>query len=165
MVGVTLLCVWLGVVCNRANRQRQAVEAITKAGGEVLYDYQTGEDGLPANRDAPQPGPKWLRDLIGIDYFATAAGVSINVQTGASDKMFEAVEQLPHLKRIDLVGITFPGATIGCLRNATQLHGLAIYNCEMADADWKVLDACPTWNRWNWLALVLMTLPCRTSRV
>lgn len=59
MIAVTLLCVWLGVVCNRANRQRRAVEAIVEAGGQVLYDYQFDE-GDRLNPPPALPGPNWL---------------------------------------------------------------------------------------------------------
>jgi hypothetical protein len=36
-VVVTILCVWLSVVVNRAHRQRDAVAAIEALGGEVGY--------------------------------------------------------------------------------------------------------------------------------
>ena len=40
LVVVTVLCVWLGFKVNAARRQKEAVEAILKAGGQVSYDYQ-----------------------------------------------------------------------------------------------------------------------------
>ena len=82
LVAVALFGIWLGVIANRANRQRRAVQAITKAGGSVWYDYQADGSGSEAiepdvRPDAPEPGPSWLRKLIGIDYFANVVGASM----------------------------------------------------------------------------------------
>ena len=51
MVLVTVLCVWLGLVSERARKQREAVAAIEALGGWVWYDYQ--------NSGQEPPGPKW----------------------------------------------------------------------------------------------------------
>ena len=67
MLVVTVFCVWLGVTAKRAQDQRQAVVAIYKLGGRVLYDHQIEE--------SDPPGPAWLRQLIGVEYFFNVARV------------------------------------------------------------------------------------------
>jgi hypothetical protein len=60
---LTILCIWLGVLVLRARNQQRAVQAITAAGGWVLYDAGMGESYwsmLPAER----PGFKRLHSII-----------------------------------------------------------------------------------------------------
>jgi hypothetical protein len=64
---ITGLGIWLGLQVNRVNRQRRAVAEITARKGIVGYDYQT--DLNPKTSEKEPPGPKWLRQLIGDDYF------------------------------------------------------------------------------------------------
>src|SRR5689334_19696866 len=79
---VTLLCVWLGLWANRAERQKRAVAWFKAHGGEVHYDYEftmhpaktdeyTKVDGAQlifeydenGDRIAPPlPGPSCLHD-------------------------------------------------------------------------------------------------------
>src|SRR5262245_56517524 len=70
-IAVTIFGTWLGVRVTRAIEQRDAVAAIRAAASdvEVFYDCQIDESGAYIS-DAQAPGPEWLRQLIGIDYFA-----------------------------------------------------------------------------------------------
>src|SRR5579863_5667165 len=61
-VVVTALGVWLGVVVNRANRQREAVVAIEALGGTVYY----AEPDEDASEAFPRP---FLRRWLPRDYF------------------------------------------------------------------------------------------------
>ena len=46
--------------------------------------------------DDPQPpGPEWLRQVIGLDYFASVVSVRINL---ASDEYLDATSELPDLR-------------------------------------------------------------------
>src|SRR5215475_8806822 len=58
---------WLGYKVRQAKRQQDTILAIMKLGGTVIYDYEY--------EGAPLPGPKWLRDLIGVDFFAAPYAV------------------------------------------------------------------------------------------
>jgi len=71
LVLLTVLCVWLGVTVNRARKQREAVAAIEALGGYVRYEYQYGSGQEP-------PGPKWLRELIGEEYFVSVVYVVLH---------------------------------------------------------------------------------------
>src|ERR1700722_15259159 len=63
----------LGWFIHRATVQRDAVRAIEAAGGTVRYDFQQTPSFLTPSK---LPGPKWLLDLIGIDFFANVTSVS-----------------------------------------------------------------------------------------
>ena len=84
------------------NRQRRAVKAIEKAGGTVGYDYEIDENGwlFPGYRSPP--GPTWLRNLIGIDYFATIGAVCLNtgsdVTKATIDDAVGRLSDLPDLQ-------------------------------------------------------------------
>ena len=58
---------WLGWIVRSARIQREAVAAIKSIGGIVTYDWELkNENGIPR---AQTPAPRWLADLIEIDYF------------------------------------------------------------------------------------------------
>ncbi len=73
MALVILLGVGMGWVVRRARVQREAVEMIKAAGGEVVFDYQR-----PWRRNAEPWGPKWLRRWLGDEYFRDVVEVRLN---------------------------------------------------------------------------------------
>jgi Leucine Rich repeat len=114
LVMMTVLCVWLGIQVNAARRQKQAVEAILKAGGSVNYTYQLRPDAdrfvgpgfsmFPCARNASIPGPTWLRKLIGDDYFRTAFQVQIALNDEDSSKAaIRAIANLPTIRCVSLI--------------------------------------------------------------
>ena len=78
LVLVTLTCVWLGLKVNAARRQKEAVDAILKVGGEVVYDYQMFPEGhareFLLDSNAAPSEPAWLRKLFGVDFMHTVLG-------------------------------------------------------------------------------------------
>src|SRR4051794_14492552 len=74
LIVISLFAGWLAVQVNRAHRSQAAIAAIRQFGGQVQYDYETGADGLPVKNALP-PGPAWLRNLIGVEYFANVKAV------------------------------------------------------------------------------------------
>lgn len=76
--GVTLFCVLLAWQLHKAKQQKAAVAAIGAAGGWVHYDYQR-PDSLTGSVD-PQARPwepKWLLDMVGIDFFHDVVEVNM----------------------------------------------------------------------------------------
>ena len=57
-VAVALPCGWLATEMKQARKQREAVEGIWKARGNIVYAY------------AMPPGPQWFRKLLGENLFA-----------------------------------------------------------------------------------------------
>jgi hypothetical protein len=96
MIAVTLFCVAAGVVSSNAMRQKRAVERIKSLRAvAVYYDYQLDGKLNPHSVEPVAPGPDWLRNLLGVDYFATVTSVRVNVGT---DEFLEAAADLPHLR-------------------------------------------------------------------
>ena len=75
VVVLTVFCVWLGLLVHRVNKQKEAVQWVKDQGGAVFYDFEWNVEG--GQIDDPQPpGPDWLRELIGVDYFADVVKVN-----------------------------------------------------------------------------------------
>jgi len=69
------LFAWGGYKIRQAEKQKVAVEWVKEHGGIVRYDYQLDEDGKKI-KNAEPPGPDWLRNLVGIDYFCNVEMVA-----------------------------------------------------------------------------------------
>ena len=80
-VGVTIVCVLLGVVVRHVEQQKRTIAALQVDDGvTVHYDFEErpshNHSDWQLGKDWPElPGPARLRDLIGIDYFAGVGGV------------------------------------------------------------------------------------------
>lgn len=73
MLGIACLAVFLGWQVHKARQQREAVAAVRRHGGDVGYnhDFVSG-----VWMDGKNPwGPKWLRRLIGDEYFQSVVYV------------------------------------------------------------------------------------------
>jgi len=118
-LGVMMLLVmavggWLGWLTHRARVQREAVAAIVHAGGEVFYDHDW------MNPAAKPPGPVWLRELIGRDYFDTVCGVG-----GDNPAVDDAVvAQIGRLTQIRFIGLQGSTVTDSGLAGLAGLHDL-----------------------------------------
>ena len=96
LLGITVVAAWLGLVAHRASQQRTVVRWITKSGGSVDYDFQL-RGSAPFTGYAKPPGPKWLRELIGIDYFADVASVNLNGRPIADLSPLSSLKRLEEL--------------------------------------------------------------------
>ena len=82
-VATTVLCIWLGMIVTRGERQKKAVAWVKEMGGNLTYDYEidVGPRAVPSmGVELPKgepPGPKWLRELIGVDHFATVKSATL----------------------------------------------------------------------------------------
>jgi hypothetical protein len=98
---VTVFAVWLGVLVHPINKQKQVVAWVRDQKGEFYYDFEWDhETGAPIE-DATPPGPDWLRDLIGIDYFADVVMVDLS-GTGNPD-----VTPLLELESLQVLDLSF----------------------------------------------------------
>jgi Leucine-rich repeat (LRR) protein len=138
LIGTTALCIWLGLVCNRANRQKRAVAMIKSAGGMVGYDDQNNHPGVFASQPFPPHGLGWLCDLVGDDYFGTVGSVSMVTAKGSGGDAVEVLGDLPHLSEINLEWITIPDAIMSRL-TGLPLRYLAIVRCKVSSVGWESL--------------------------
>ena len=133
MVLVLVVGGGLGWQVYRLRSQRLAVAAIRAAGGTVLYDYQFSTD--PAIRTrlrgvTEPPAPRWLRRLVGDEFFQSAASVGsdrqvtpellaavaqldglLNLHVRSATRMDDAWPILERLRRLDAITLSGPGVT------------------------------------------------------
>jgi hypothetical protein len=140
---ITLMCTWMGILANRAARQRRAAAVINRR-GQALYDYQV-EDGwargipisfLQKSPSPPPPGPKWLRELVGVDYLASVVKVTFWVP---DEDALRALDDLPHVASFRLDGHEFGDRELERLAGL-KLRDLTVENTSASNAGWSVLD-------------------------
>lgn len=130
--------VWPAVVSYHANLQKRAVEVIKASGGEVRYDFEYDRNLDRRTDDPAPPGPDWLRNVIGVDYFASVTCVDFR---NADDRSLAAVAGLPNLRALVLTGdLNVTDAGLGWLAKNYQLEELRIDGCRnLTDAGLKHL--------------------------
>ena len=60
---------WVTGRVNQKRSERQFVAAIVKSGGRVQYDFDPLAGRDRRNSEPKWPGPKWLRQLLGDNFF------------------------------------------------------------------------------------------------
>ena len=117
----------LGWFIHRATIQRDAVKAIVAATGTVGYDFQQ----FHYVRDLP--GPKWLVDLVGIDFFADV--VSVTIRTPQTDAILLQVGRLHRLKWLDAPSVQVTDAGLARLAGLPEIRSLSCSGApELTDA-------------------------------
>jgi hypothetical protein len=124
-------CSWLAVKVQQAKRQREAVDAIQKLGGGVIYDYDV------YGKPKPQP-PPWLRYLLGDDFFANIGGVSFR-NTQVTDAELEMLKGLTQVHQLYVNSPQVTDAGLETLKGLTQLQGLCLNNTQVTDAGLETL--------------------------
>jgi hypothetical protein len=138
LLAVTGLGIWLGVEVNRARRQREIVSAIFDVGGYAAYDWQFVEGewdrdiGLQETAADYPPGPKWLRRIVGDDFFQTVVLVFI-FEVPLTDDQLPPVEQLPALKVLDLSHTQIGDASLHRIARLSRLRFLDISHTNVTD--------------------------------
>ncbi len=107
--------------------------------GLVRYDYQSDD---PFVENDPPPGPAWMRNLIGLDYFATVVEVEIHVNV-ADDETASTLGDLPHLRSLSLSGTGITDSVMSRLQSLTQLQELEVAYSSVTDAGWEPLKHFP----------------------
>jgi hypothetical protein len=115
----------LGWIVRSARIQRDAVAAIRRHGGSVLYD---GEGGSRVYFDGRQFAPNWLVDHVGVDYFDNV--VSVHLAQGGSAADLHDVGRLSHVMQLRLYGPFVTDAGLAELKRLTNLFLLDIGDTE-----------------------------------
>ncbi len=147
---------WLALRVQQAKRQRAAVELITSTDGQVRYESglalssrtrtgpgasvaATAAGGSVANPPGRKTGiallapPRWLRSLLGEDFFYDVDYVWIF----ANDAGLARLKDLRQLKGISLNYTRLTDAGWSGLMEAPHLRGLAIGRTPVTDARFK----------------------------
>jgi hypothetical protein len=111
LIGVTVICVLLGLQLHRAAEQKEAAQAIRDAGGWVYYDYQqfnprTGGGVLNAHPSEPD----WMLRHLGVDFFhdVRAVNMSFDETAGRRDNELSGIPIARHLarfRRLEFLGL------------------------------------------------------------
>jgi hypothetical protein len=121
MVLVLVVGGGLGWFIRRATVQRDAVKAITAAGGSVTYDFQQKAGFF--NPNPASPGPKPLVGLLGVDFFANVTSVKIGTQS--TDAILAHVGQLRRLERLDARSTPVTDAGLAHLSGLSELRSMS----------------------------------------
>jgi Leucine-rich repeat (LRR) protein len=96
---VLVLCAWLAYVSNRARKQEELVRRLVHEGrGVVGYHHQIDANGKGI-RDAPLPGPAWLRKLIGDHAFLRLWFVGLYT---SNEEDLRLLSQFPSIEQLSL---------------------------------------------------------------
>ena len=85
ILGLSVACAWK---FEKVRRQREVVAWVLNSGGRVMYDYEHAESGFGIVRNPQPPSPKWLIELVGIDFFADVVFVSLDPKQANTDALF-----------------------------------------------------------------------------
>ena len=128
---LTVLCVWLGWTVHLANEQRKAVEWVREKGGSVEYDYEHNPNPFSVVKGKP-PVPKWLVQLLGVDYFGNVTGVDIGVPVEDSPvRDLTPLAGLQSLQELNLYSTQVNDLTP--LANLTSLETLYVINTPVSE--------------------------------
>jgi len=127
MIVTAVAALWLGIKTNQVRRQRVAVAAIKASGGRVIYDFQ--RQGAGQKQDEKPPAPKWLRDLIGDDYFQSVVAVDWDHEQKLKADDLRWLRDLPKLDDLNLNYTNVDDEGLAHLRELTSLKHLCLEQC------------------------------------
>jgi Leucine rich repeat len=134
----------LGQRIEQKRKERAAVEAIAKLGGNVEYDYETVKGATP-------PGLKFLRDWLGENFFTEVATVQIHAHDTGLDWLIPIKEvtlkdshftetglarlkSLPGLRSLSLSGNRITDKELARLNGLAKLKSLSLAGADIGDA-------------------------------
>ncbi len=130
VVFVLVIGGWFGWIVRSARIQREAVAAIERAGGSVIYDWQW-KNGRYLDGTEPL-APRWLVERLGFDYFGNVSEVCKFNEQG--DAVLARVGELHRLETLDLESSHATDAGLACIIGLNSLKQLLISNTEVSDA-------------------------------
>jgi hypothetical protein len=132
IVFVVVVGAGLGWIVRQAQIQRDAVAAITRAGGWAAYDWQW-RGGKMISEGTPW-APGWLVDLIGVDYFDHVTAVGFPETSGVTDATLAHVGSLTRLQVLYVNSPSLSDAWLVHLKGLTKLSGLDLSGTHITDA-------------------------------
>ncbi len=137
-VVITLWALWLGWICDRAHRQREAVAAVLAAGGGVEYDDADPNDpftGVERDWTAWQwPGKAALRRWLGRDYVDNLVVVGLRAEH-VDEALLMRLMRVPTLRHLDIHGLGAGSRTWAHLGNFRSVEKLRLADTGIADGD------------------------------
>jgi len=131
-VVVAVPCSWLAVETKKANEQKECVKEITDFNGRVLYDWQLDVDDDSPSEPQP-PGSAWLRNLLGVDLFATPEGVSLQYAE-LKNNTLPRLQTVEGIRSLDLSESTISDSGLSNLTGLTGLRFLDLGRTDITDS-------------------------------
>ncbi len=135
LVVVTLLCIWLGLVVSRAERQRRAVAALRDMRARVDYDTTTMTPGGPPTHW------RWLRTWLGDDYFDNV--IEVFMFRDADDEFLQRVGDLQGLKSLYFRGTQVTDEGLAPIARLPHLERLSFDADDVTDNGMRILARAP----------------------
>ncbi len=132
IVLVLVVGAWLGWLVRSARIQREAVAAIKAADGGVFYDWEWS-NGVSILGGKPW-SPRWLVDLIGIDYSGHVAFVGLVSSSPATDAAIRQLGCLTRLDELNLQHSSVNDVSLAGVEGLTHLSRLHLDYTDVSDA-------------------------------
>ncbi len=146
IVLVLVIGAWLGWLARSALIQRDAVAAITKAGGSAFYEEDirgpTPANGRPAN------WVDFIRTRIDRNYFSNVVFVQgfdpaqrfDGKAASTDDGLFVHISHLKHVTTLNLMGNTVTDSTFARLKNLPSVETLMLQHTAISDSGLASLE-------------------------
>ena len=153
---IAVLCAWLASHANRARQEQAALAVVQSLGGRVRYDWQPDlaevgdrmrQSRLALQTGGVQPtfgdepsGPRWLRQLIGNEYFQYITEVDIRgdrwgrAPLEISDEQLRLICSLKDLQHLVLVNTDTGDNMLRHVGGATDLRRLVLRDLPITNA-------------------------------
>jgi hypothetical protein len=128
---VLVLGIWLVWIVHLAQVQHEAVAAIEKDGGTVLYDWEWN-NGHSVPGGQPR-APRWLVAQIGVDFFGHVTAVKSRSPSLAQ------VRRLTGLQTLHVISLPVSDDELEHLKGLTNLSELDLRGTQVSDAGAKEL--------------------------
>jgi hypothetical protein len=140
---IALVGIALGWWSYRARLQRDAVAAIKRADGYVVYDWEENRELYPYPAQPKPRWPEWLRRALGPDYLETVVEVELIGNPGTpkqSDQILEQIARLSHLKTLNVTGVAVTDAGVARIEELRELRELVIFSPHVTDDGIRYLN-------------------------
>ncbi len=145
VVVVALPCSWLAVEMKKASEQKEAVETVETCCWDVLpddgprqvtYDYEVDckiGSGTFYLYYPEMPGPNWLRDLLGKDFFTHVVELHLS-DSQFPDANLRCLAGFSHLQDLDLSRTLVADEGVQNLTGLLELERLYLTDTKITDA-------------------------------
>ena len=141
LIVITFVAIWVAVETNRASGQRRAVEALSNY-GYVIYEHEFvnsaamqgsygGKNSQRVDWGRETPGPRWIRRLVGDDYFRRV----VNVDVAAHPDVFEQIQNLSDIKKLRVDAYYLRDEDLAKLGMLPKLRHLSIMGAPQVSDD------------------------------
>ena len=131
---VAFPCSWMAVERQRAEKQRELVEEMRKAGTWIRYDYQLDASGVEIPNAQPSE-PEWLRRPLGDDFCASVVDVGFfGTHARIVDSELDRLKELPELRNLWFTCAPVTDTDLGHLRGLPCLERLYLGGTRVTDA-------------------------------